>query len=129
MKKLLISFALAVAFVVPVMADPVSMMGTPWTVNNTTSNSPVAYALQYNPTLQQFVVTHGALTATNALQIKIWVNTTGTITNGAQTGTWYPNNTNAATEYILANTYAVTNYVWIQAVTTNSVTVGASYGN
>lgn len=127
---LLIPLALLVflvCLIASTMAAPVMMVGSLVTVNNTSTNSLVTAALQYNPTLQQFMITHGALTSTNALAINIFVNTTGT-TNGVQVGTWYPSSTNATTEYINANTFSITNYVWVQAVTTNSVQVGGSYG-
>jgi hypothetical protein len=76
--------------------------------------------------LQQFTVTHGALTATNAMVLNI--QSTLDQVNYVTIYTWYPSTTNAATEYIYAGQIPVTNYFRVQCVTTNSVQVGGSYG-
>lgn len=107
-------------------ATPVMIFGSLVTVNNTTSNSPATSALAYNPALNQFTITHGSLTATSALQVNFQA--TLDQTNYVTVGTWYPQYTNATTETVNANQYFITNYVRGQAITTNSVQVGGTYG-
>ena len=96
------------------------------TVNNSTSNSPAVLALQNNPPLQQFSITHGTLPSTNALTVTFQA--TADQTNYINVGSWHPSNTNAATEIITQPTYFVTNYVRIAVTTTNSYTTSTTYG-
>ena len=126
--KLFAVVMLAGALVCGVKALPVMIVGSLTTVNNTSANSTVAPMLSYNPAAQLFQIAHGTLTATSALTLNVYAGTTGTTNGCVQIGTWNPSNTNAVTEYINANAFAVTNYIFVTAVTTNSVTVGGSYG-
>lgn len=116
----------ALALPLPASAVPQQLGGTLQVVTIPT-NSAVASALQYNPTLQQFTISHGALTSTNEMQVNIYGNTTGT-TNGSLIGVWYPSYTNATTEIIPANTFALTNYVWLQVSGTNTISWSGTYG-
>ena len=126
MKKILFALLVALSLTATVKAAPVMLIGSLVTVNNATSNSPPTSALSYNPSLNQFTITHGTLTATNALLLNFQC--TLDQTNYVTVGTWYPTTTNAATEIVNANQYSITNYVRAQAVTTNSVQVGGTYG-
>jgi hypothetical protein len=114
------------AFLSRTQAAPVLIIGSLVTVNNTTAYSSTNACFTYNPTLQQFTIQHGALTATNALVLNIQVSTDAV--NFTNSLTWYPTTTNAATEYIYAGAVPVTNYFRVQCVTTNSVQVGGNYG-
>ena len=111
---------------IQMQAAPVLIIGSLVTVNNTTAYSSTNACFTYNPTLQQFTIQHGALTATNALVLNIQC--TVDQTNFVTAFTWYPSTTNAATEYIYAGAVPVTNYFRVQCVTTNSVQVGGNYG-
>jgi hypothetical protein len=129
MKKLILPILLVAALCLvwkTAPAAPTLLMGSLVTVNNTTSNSPAVTAFSYNPTLQQFSVTHGALTSTGALTLNIQA--TVDQTNYVTIGTWTPSYTNATTETFSGSSYAITNYIRVQAVTTNSVQIGGSYG-
>lgn len=127
MKKLITILFVAALSALSVSAAPTLLLGNLITVNNTTSNSPATTALNWNPTTQQFTISHGALTGTNALTLNIQATTDQT--NYITIGTWKPSFTNATTETIPANAFSITNYIRVQAVTTNSVTVGGSYGS
>jgi hypothetical protein len=129
MKKLIIAawILLALLFVtVPMLATPTLLMGTLVTVDTTTSNSPAIAAFTYNQPLQQFTVSHGALTSTGAFYLTIQA--TLDQTNYVTLGTWHPTTTNAATEVFSGASYAPTNYMRVQCTSTNSVQVGGSYG-
>ncbi len=119
------AFALLALLIMSAQAAPTLIMGNLLTVNGTTNSSPVT-AFTYNQTLQQFSVTHGALTSTGALTLNIQA--TVDQTNYVTIGTWNPSTTNAATETFSGSAYAITNYMRVNCVTTNSVTVGGSYG-
>ena len=109
-----------------IQAAPVLIIGSLVTVNNTTAYSSTNASFSYNPTLQQFTISHGALTATNALVLNIQSSVDQT--NFVSSYVWYPTTTNAATEYIYAGSVPVTNYFRVQCTTTNSVQVGGNYG-
>jgi hypothetical protein len=131
MKRPFYSFLLVAAFLICMAemqapAAPVLIIGSLVTVNNTTAYSSTNACFTYSPTLQQFTIPHGALTATNALVLNIQVSTDQV--NFTNAFTWYPTTTNAATEYIYAGAVPVTNYFRVQCVTTNSVQVGGNYG-
>ena len=129
MKKLALYSAFYVAFafaIITAVCSPVLMVGTLQTVNSTTFTGNTNAAFLYNPALQQFQVTHGALNATN--DIAVMVQITADLTNFITIGTWHPSSTNAGSEYIYAGQYLATNSVRVQIVTTNSQQVGVSYG-
>jgi hypothetical protein len=130
MKKLILSAGLFVAILcVALLAKAgVIVAGSPLVVNNTTTTNSIVYAFSYNPTLNQYSVQHGVLTATNDIAIKIYVNVTSNIVNAVQVGTWYPNTLAAATEIIPANLFVVTNYTFTSVTTTNSQSIYMTYG-
>ena len=116
----------ALLLALPAISAPVIIAGSPATVNNTTSNFLATAAFAYNPTLQQFSVTHGGLANTN--DIKLNIQATLDSANYVTVGSWSPAFTNAGTEIIYQGVYSVTNLVRCQVVTTNSQTIYISYG-
>lgn len=108
-------------------AAPVILVGNLVTVNNTTSNStPISLTV---PTyVGPYSITHGALSRTNDLPTQIQLSLDGT--NYTTLVTRYPTTTNAnATDSYGATTANLTVYLRASITTTNSVTVGGSYGN
>src|ERR1017187_7899114 len=126
MKKLILAVA-AIAFACAIIASPVLLVGSLQTVNNTTFTSHTnALSLNY-PTPLQVAVTHGALANTNdvALTYQVTVDKVNWITFATVT---MPN-TNATTDVIQGYGYPVTNFFRVIVTTTNSQTLGISYGN
>ena len=131
MKKLILAsvFALiAVAIVFIARAAPTIIAGSPVVVNNASANTSVTPAFSYNPTLQQFQITHGALGATTDIALKIYVGVSGSTNNCVQVYTWYPSFTNATTETVPAGVIPIPNYVFGTITTTNSQSLYGSYG-
>lgn len=127
MKKLCFLSAFLISLVVA-QATPTSLVSV--TVSNTTVTVASMLAFPYNPTTQNGVITHGPLTATNALSIPIYAVLQGANTNGrVLIGTWYPSTTNAATEVISGSNFPLTNYLSFDITTTNAVSLNGTYGN
>lgn len=124
MKKFLASALLLIAVLVALVAhtSPVIVAGDPLTVNDTTATNTIALAFSFNPLLSQYTVQHGALASTNDIQVDIYANVTSNVVNAVKVGTWHPSNTNAATETIYANQFALTNYTFTTITTTNNQT-------
>lgn len=123
MKKLLIAVALFAS--VAAYAAPVTLIGSLVNVNNATSNS-APTTITYNPALSQFNIQNGGLTATNALVVNIQISIDQT--NYVTIATYRPSATNATTETFYPGSTPVTVYMRAQAVTTNSVNLGGTYG-
>jgi hypothetical protein len=118
--------AVIVSFAFTARATPTLLVGSLVTVNNTSSNSPTIGALTYVPASQQFTISHGALTATNAFYLTFQPTLDGT--NYVSSGVWYPFYTNACTEIIPPGYFTITNNFRVVITSTNSVQVGGSYG-
>lgn len=126
MKKLLLLLSFVFALWLA-QATPTLMIGSLATIYSAApTNSSSTAALQYNPALQQFAVSHGALTSTNEFYLAI--QSSADNVNFTTNGYWFPSNTNAATEIVSANTFFVTNYVRVTCTTTGTITVGGTYG-
>jgi hypothetical protein len=137
MKKNLLIVAAGLAVLALVMlahATPTILAGAPANVTGTvgspvTSNFPVIAAFTFPPSLQQYYITHGALTATTDIKVNVQLYMFGQVSNTAVTAfTWYPTTTNAATEYIFAGQVGATNYTYPQVTTTNSQNFYIGYG-
>jgi hypothetical protein len=128
MKRIYFLLCLGVALCIPAFATPVPLVYV--TINNATNTVASMQAFLYNPQLQNATITHGALTSTNELKIDIYSVYQGATTNGrVYVGTWYPSNTNAATEIVNGNSYTITNFLSLDIGTTNAVTISGTYGN
>jgi len=129
MKNTLLSIIGVAAIVLATMtshATPTMLVGTLGSVSTTPSNSPPTTALTYIPTLQQFSVTHGALTSTN--EALLYFRVTVDQTNYVVIGSWYPSFTNPCTEIVNQGQYNITNFVSVQYVATNTISIGINYG-
>jgi hypothetical protein len=125
MKKLLAIAALLSAL--SSEAAPVTLIGTLVTVNNTTSNSTAISVSPHPVYLSNFGFANNGLTDTNALQMNVQLSLDGT--NFVTISSWKSSVTNAG-----AYGYTVTPTNWpvymrVQSVTTNNVSVGATYSN
>lgn len=130
MKKLLLPIGVLFVLVTCIFiarATPTIIAGSPVTVNNVTYTSAVVTAFSYNPSLQQYAITHNALQQTTDISLKIYISLNST-NNPVFIGTWYPANTNAATEYAYAGSFYATNYTFVSVTTTNSQQIYIGYG-
>ena len=126
MKKLLL-FAFLAALGCIVIATPVLMVGSLQTVNNTTFTSNTNLLSANYPTPYQLLVTHGGLANSNDVSIAYQISTD--LLNWKTFATVTMPSTNATTEVIQGYNFPVTNYFRLLVTTTNSQTVGVSYGN
>ena len=130
MKKLLLPLAIffvLIACIFIARATPTIIAGSPVTVSSATYTSAVVTAFSYNPSLQQYSITHNALGNTTDIALKIYVSLNST-NNPVFVGTWYPSSTNAATEYAYAGSFFATNYTFVSVTTTNSQQIYIGYG-
>jgi hypothetical protein len=127
MKNFFTGLILFAALCVPALSAPTPLVFV--TISNATVTVPSMPAFPSNPTLQNGSITHGALTSTNELSIPIYLVYQGATTNGrVLIGTWYPSNTNAATEIINGAQFGFTNFLSFDITTTNAVSLSGSYG-
>ena len=108
------------------LAAPVILVGNLVTVASTTSNS-VPITLAVPAYVGAFSITHGALTTTNDLPTKIQLSFDGT--NYTTLRTVWPTTNSASTDSYASQTVNLTVYLRASITTTNTVTVGGSYGN
>lgn len=126
MKKLLL-IASAAAICCAVIASPVLLVGSLQTVNNTTFTSNTNVLSQNFPSPYQLAVTHGALANTNDISLAYQVSVDNV--NWKTFASVTMPSTNATTDVIQGYIYPLTNYFRVLVTTTNSQTVGISYGN
>lgn len=129
MKKLLLISALVAANLAAIAA-PTTIIGSLITVNGTSNSTVVALPAQ-SVQFQVLNLQNGGLADTNACTLNVQVatgNADGT-TNAFQTISVYKfPTTNATTVSYYTPTTNITFYLRVQAVTTNAVQLGGSYG-
>jgi hypothetical protein len=119
-------FAIGLCAASAVMGASTSFVGGMVSVSGTNTSAGLA-TVTTRPINGTFYVQHGALPSTNALQVM--VQHCADNTNFVTVATWWATTTNAATESFTPATATVTNYIRVQVVTTNSVSVATSYVN
>ena len=125
MKKLFL-IASIITICTIAQAAPQILLGSLVSVNGTSNSQVVAMSpLQVN--FQVFNFQNGGLSNTNAAALKVQISTDGT--NYSTTSTYFFPETNSGgyTYYALSTNLSV--YLRVQAVTTNAVLLGGSYGN
>jgi hypothetical protein len=125
MKKLL-AILITVAFCATVQAAPQILLGSLVSVNGTSNSQSVALSPQ-QITFQQFNFQNGGLTDTNAATLKIQLSLDGT--NYINCGSYLFPLTNSGGYTYYAPSTNISVYLRVQAVTTNAVLLGGSYGN
>jgi hypothetical protein len=130
MNKIASIFAVLAIFaiVLAVRATPTIIGGSPLTVNNFATNTAIVSAFQFNPSLQQYSITHSSLQQTTDIKLVFNIAIQNSTNPAVAIGTWYPTTTNAATEVIYAGSLFATNYTFATITTTNSQGVYISYG-
>jgi hypothetical protein len=125
MKKLL-AIVIAVAFCATIQAAPQILLGSLVSVNGT-SNSQVVALSPLQVSFQVFNFQNGGLTDTNAAALKVQISTDGTNYTTSSTYLFPQTNSGGYTYYAPSTNVQV--YLRVQAVTTNAVLLGGSYGN
>lgn len=128
-KKILVLFGALVLFSVPVRAaivatNSINLQSVATTTVNGLTNTIANVALPQRTYLIQNTGITGPADGTNALTVNVQVSFDGT--TWTTVGTYHPTRTNATVDTYTPSINAVTAYMRIQAVTTNTVTVGVT---
>jgi len=107
---------------------PTTLIGSLISVNGT-SNSTVVVLSPQQVSFQVFNFQNGGLTATNAATLYLQIATDTAGTNFITVGTYAFATTNAGTYSTYFASTNLTINMRIQAVTTNAVSLGGTYGN
>ena len=125
MKKLFL-IASIITICTIAQAAPQILLGSLVSVNGTSNSQVVAMSpLQVN--FQVFNFQNGGLSNTNAAALKVQISTDGT--NYSTTSTYFFPETNSGGYTYYAPSTNLSVYLRVQAVTTNAVLLGGSYGN